>query len=64
LNAALAEHNAAKRLELYKKVAKLERENPPGIILWQGMEFDGLARGVTGYAPVYEDLRLYLVEKK
>jgi peptide/nickel transport system substrate-binding protein len=64
LNAALAEHNAAKRLELYKKVATLERENPPGIILWQGMEFDGLARGVTGYAPVFEDLRLYLVEKK
>jgi peptide/nickel transport system substrate-binding protein len=64
LNAALAENNAAKRLELYKKVARLERDNPPGIILWQGVEFDGLGRGVSGYAPVYEDLRLHLIEKK
>ncbi|PHX98858.1 MAG: hypothetical protein CK529_11550 [Rhodospirillaceae bacterium] len=64
LKAALAENNAAKRLELYLKVAKLERENPPGIMLWQALEFDGLARGVSGYAPIFEDLRLHLVEKK
>ncbi len=64
LKAALAENNAAKREVLYRQVAKLERENPPGIMLWQGVEFDGLARGITGYAPVFEDLRLQLIEKK
>ncbi len=64
LKAALAENNAAKRLALYQKVARLERENPPGIMLWPGMEFDGIARGVSGYAPVYDDLRLHLIEKK
>jgi peptide/nickel transport system substrate-binding protein len=64
LNAALAESDSAKRLELYRKAARLERENPPGIILWQGMEFDGLSRNVSGYAPVHEDLRLNLIEKK
>ncbi len=64
LKAALAENNAAKRLALYMKVARLERDSPPGIMLWQGMEFDGLARGVSGYAPVYEVLRLHLIEKK
>lgn len=64
LKAALAENNATKREALYRQVAKLERENPPGIMLWQAIEFDGLARGVTGYAPVYEDVRLHLIEKK
>ena len=64
LKAALAENNAAKRFELYLNVAKLERENPPGIMLWQALEFDGLARGVSGYAPIFEDLRLHLIEKK
>jgi peptide/nickel transport system substrate-binding protein len=64
LKAALAENDAAKREALYRQVAKLEKENPPGIMLWQGMEFDGVARGVTGYAPVFEDTRLHLIEKK
>ena len=64
LKAALAENDAVKREALYRKVAKLEKENPPGIMLWQGMEFDGVARGVTGYAPVFEDVRLHLIEKK
>ncbi|MBL8645286.1 MAG: ABC transporter substrate-binding protein [Rhodospirillaceae bacterium] len=64
LQAALAENNAAKREAQYRQVAQLERENPPGIMLWQGMEFDGVARGVTGYAPVFEDVRLHLIEKK
>lgn len=64
LKAALAENDPERRLALYRKVARLERDNPPGIVLWQGVEFDGLGRGVTGYAPVYEDLRLHLIEKK
>lgn len=64
LQAALAEQDATKRLALYKEVARLERESPPGIILWQSMEFDALAKGISGYAPVFEDLRLHLIEKK
>jgi peptide/nickel transport system substrate-binding protein len=64
LKAAQAENNAAKREALYRQVAKLEHENPPGIMLWQAVEFDGVARGITGYAPVFEDVRLHLIEKK
>lgn len=31
-----------------------ERENPPGLILWQGVDFDGLSAKLTGYAPVQD----------
>lgn len=62
--AALAETKVAHRELLYKRAAALERDNPPGIPLWQAVEFDGVARGVSGYEPVFDDLRLYLIEKR
>ena len=37
-----------------RQVMAHERENPPGIILWQGIDFDGLSSRVTGYAPVQD----------
>lgn len=46
--------SAEAALPFYRQVMAHERENPPGIILWQGIDFDGLSSRVTGYAPVQD----------
>jgi peptide/nickel transport system substrate-binding protein len=41
-------------LPYFHAVLAHERDNPPAIILWQGVDFDGLAPNLTGYAPVQD----------
>jgi peptide/nickel transport system substrate-binding protein len=58
LKAAIAEPNVDTRRKLYSDIARYERDNPPGLILWQRPDFDALAASVQGYAPVQDTLRL------
>ena len=60
--AALAELDLTKRAALYRRLAQLEQASPPGIILWQGLEFDALGKDVSGYAPYPDYLNLHLVD--
>ncbi|MFL2771184.1 MAG: ABC transporter substrate-binding protein [Rhodospirillaceae bacterium] len=46
--------SAEAALPFYHAVLAHERADPPAIILWQGVDFDGLAPNVTGYAPVQD----------
>lgn len=54
LKQARTQLSAEAALPFYRAVLAHERENPPGIILWQGVDFDGLTAKVTGYAPVQD----------
>jgi peptide/nickel transport system substrate-binding protein len=54
LQAARSQISAEAALPFYRAILAHERENPPGIILWQGVDFDGLSAKVTGYAPVQD----------
>ena len=54
LQQALDQTTAEAALPFYHAVAAHERDDPPGLILWQGVDFDGIAAGVTGYAPVQD----------
>lgn len=54
LQQALDQTTAEGALPFYHAVAAHERDDPPGLILWQGVDFDGIAAGVTGYAPVQD----------
>ncbi len=46
--------SAEDALPYFHAVLAHEREDPPAIILWQGVDFDGLAGNLTGYAPVQD----------
>ncbi|MDG2244407.1 MAG: ABC transporter substrate-binding protein [Rhodospirillaceae bacterium] len=54
LEQARTQVTAEAALPFYRAVLAHEREHPPGIILWQGVDFDGLTSKVTGYAPVQD----------
>ena len=54
LEQARTQVSAEAALPFYRAVLAHERANPPGIILWQGVDFDGLTAKVTGYAPVQD----------
>ncbi len=43
----------------YGEVLAYEYDNPPGIFLWQGPEFDGLGPKVNGYAPVQDTINFH-----
>ncbi len=51
LHEARNQLSAEAALPYFHAVSAHERENPPGLILWQGVDFDGLASNLTGYAP-------------
>lgn len=38
-----------KRQFLSQKVLSFERDNPPGILLWRGVAFDGIANNVKEF---------------
>jgi peptide/nickel transport system substrate-binding protein len=61
---AMAEMDPVKRAALYARIEKLERDSPPGILLWQGVEYDALAKGVTGYAPAQDFMNLHTIDLK
>ncbi|MBT5565102.1 MAG: ABC transporter substrate-binding protein [Rhodospirillaceae bacterium] len=54
LEQARTQVTAAAALPFYRAVLAHERASPPGIILWQGVDFDGLTAKVSGYAPVQD----------
>ena len=54
LKQARTQVSAEAALPFYRAVLAHERANPPGIILWQGVDFDGMTANVTGYAPVQD----------
>ncbi len=54
LEQARTQVSAEAALPFYRAVLAHERDNPPGIILWQGVDFDGLTAEVAGYAPVQD----------
>ena len=51
--------SAEDALPYFHAVLAHEREDPPGIILWQGVDFDGLAGNLTGYAPVQDVMNFH-----
>jgi len=55
----IAEQDLDKRRAIYSEVAKAEQESPPGILLWQGVEFDGISSKVKTYSPVQDVLNLH-----
>ena len=56
--AATAEPDPTRRAALYRKVATMEQDSPPGLMLWQGAEIDALSPKITGYDPAFDLLRL------
>ena len=46
---ALMVTNIEARRLATSQILEMQRENPPGILLWQGVAFDGVAQGVGGY---------------
>jgi peptide/nickel transport system substrate-binding protein len=59
LRQALDQTTAEAALPFYHAVAAHERDDPPGLILWQGVDFDALADGLTGYAPVQDVMNFW-----
>ena len=55
---ATAEPDPTRRAALYRKVATMEQDSPPGLMLWQGAEIDALSPKITGYDPAFDLLRL------
>ncbi|MBL8629521.1 MAG: ABC transporter substrate-binding protein [Rhodospirillaceae bacterium] len=45
-----------------QKVMAHERDNPPGIILWQTPYFDGVAKRVTGYSATEEHIPFHSID--
>jgi ABC-type transport system substrate-binding protein len=60
----MAEMDPAKRARLYARIETLERENPPGLLLWQGVEYDALSKGIVGYAPAQDFMNLHTIDLK
>lgn len=54
LQQARDQTSAEAALPFYRQVLAHERDDPPGLILWQGVDFDGLSARMTGYAPVQD----------
>lgn len=54
LEQARSQTSAEAALPFFHAVLAHERDDPPGLILWQGVDFDGLSAKVTGYAPVQD----------
>lgn len=52
VKAAYAATDPAVARGLIQEILAHEYENPPGIFLWQQVEFDGLGKRMKGYAPV------------
>ena len=61
---AMAEQDLDKRKSLYAQVAKMERNSPPGILLWQGVEFDALGPKVKRFAPALDIVNAHEWEVK
>lgn len=56
---ALAEQNLDKRAALYRQIAAQEQQSPPGLFLWQGLDYDGLGPKVKTYTPFQDVLNVH-----
>lgn len=54
----------AQRRRLYREVARYERANPGGLMLWQRPDFDVVAPWIEGYAPLQDALFLERLRRK
>jgi peptide/nickel transport system substrate-binding protein len=54
LEQAQGEPDLARRRQRYAQIAAYERDQPPGILLWQRPDFDAVSPRVEGYAPVQD----------
>lgn len=54
LNLARDQISAEAALPYFHAVLAHERDDPPGLVLWQGVDFDGLSANLVGYAPVQD----------
>ena len=59
VKAAVAEQNLEKRAALYRQVARMELQSPPGLTMWQGLEFDGLGPRVKTYTPFLDVVNIH-----
>lgn len=57
VKAALAEGDLEKRRQLYSQILAYERDNPPGLLLWQRPDFDAVSGSVAGYQPIQDALQ-------
>jgi peptide/nickel transport system substrate-binding protein len=55
---AIAATDLDARRGLYAAVARAEQESPPGLLLWEGVEFDGLSKRVAAYTPFLDLMNL------
>ncbi|MCB2106243.1 MAG: hypothetical protein KDE14_01025 [Rhodobacteraceae bacterium] len=56
VKAAYATPDAVETTRLLQEIFAYEYENPPGIFLWQQVEFDGLGTRLSGYKPTADAL--------
>lgn len=62
LRRAIAEQDVEAKRTLYGEIAAFEQQSPPGLLLWQDVEFDGLSPRVQGYAHAQDVIWLDRVE--
>ncbi|MDX2223069.1 MAG: ABC transporter substrate-binding protein [Rhodospirillaceae bacterium] len=56
VRAAYAATDAAETHRLMREILSHEYDDPPGIFLWQQVEFDGLGKRLRGYTPAGDSL--------
>lgn len=64
LHAAMGAADETERRRHYAAIAAFERENPPGIFLWQRPDFDVIRNDLQGYAPVQDQLYLERISRR
>jgi ABC-type transport system substrate-binding protein len=64
LDKARGEFDVAARMAAIQEIHRLQRMDPPALILWQGVAFDGVAAGVGGWKVVQDVIKFEDIEKK
>lgn len=61
---ARGEFDVAARMAAVQEIHRLQRIDPPGLLLWQGVAFDGVAGSVGGWKVVQDVIKFEDIEKK
>jgi len=62
IKAAKTQTDPAETRRLYREILAREYSDPPALFMWQGPEFDGLGRGVSGYRPSQDFINFHEME--
>lgn len=62
IQAARSATDPEQRRLLTQKVLAAERDNPPGILLWQNPYFDGVSKRVIGYSATEEQIPFHMMD--